>query len=157
MAAPLGGLAQQSKPQPKQPQPASQTKQQQPPTATPQPQPVQVFNPRSARRITAEEVKLRTEAGEKVVVVDTRSKFTGPKVKDAVNATVDKVAAWAKNLPKDTFIITYCTCPNEHSSAAAVLKLQEVGFTNAFALQGGLSAWTLAMLPTEPARPMNGQ
>lgn len=155
MAAPLVGLAQKQQPKAQTP-PKTQTqpKTQTPPT--PQPQPVQVFNPRSARRITAEEVKLRVEAGEKVVVVDTRSKFTGPKIKDAVNATVDKVAAWAKDLPKDTFIVTYCTCPYEHSSAAAVLKLQEVGFTNAFALQGGLSAWTLAMLPTEPTPAAKG-
>jgi rhodanese-related sulfurtransferase len=34
-----------------------------------------------------------------------------------------------------------------------VLKLQELGFTNAFALQGGLSAWQTAGLPTEQGPP----
>ena len=32
-----------------------------------------------------------------------------------------------------------------------MLKLQELGFTNAFALLGGLSAWMTAGLPTEQA------
>jgi rhodanese-related sulfurtransferase len=30
-----------------------------------------------------------------------------------------------------------------------VLKLQELGFTNAYALLGGLEAWRAAKLPTE--------
>ena len=32
-----------------------------------------------------------------------------------------------------------------------MLKLQELGFTNAYALLGGLSAWQVAQLPTEMA------
>jgi rhodanese-related sulfurtransferase len=31
-----------------------------------------------------------------------------------------------------------------------VLKLQELGFTNAYALLGGLGAYTKANLPTDP-------
>jgi rhodanese-related sulfurtransferase len=32
-----------------------------------------------------------------------------------------------------------------------VLKLQDLGFTNAYALLGGLNAWTAANLPTQQA------
>ena len=32
-----------------------------------------------------------------------------------------------------------------------MLRLQELGFTNAYALLGGLSAWEAAQLPTETA------
>jgi rhodanese-related sulfurtransferase len=32
-----------------------------------------------------------------------------------------------------------------------VLQLQQLGFTNAYALLGGLNAWRDAKLPTEPA------
>ena len=32
-----------------------------------------------------------------------------------------------------------------------MLKLQELGFTNAYALLGGLSAWQAYQLPTEDA------
>jgi rhodanese-related sulfurtransferase len=33
-----------------------------------------------------------------------------------------------------------------------VLQLQELGFTNAYALFGGLTAWQDAKLPTEPVK-----
>jgi rhodanese-related sulfurtransferase len=33
-----------------------------------------------------------------------------------------------------------------------VLQLQQLGFTNAYALLGGLDAWKMAKLPTEPVR-----
>jgi rhodanese-related sulfurtransferase len=33
-----------------------------------------------------------------------------------------------------------------------VLQLQQLGFTNAYALLGGLDAWETAKLPTEPVR-----
>jgi rhodanese-related sulfurtransferase len=33
-----------------------------------------------------------------------------------------------------------------------VLQLQQLGFTNAYALLGGLDAWRTANLPTDPAR-----
>jgi rhodanese-related sulfurtransferase len=33
-----------------------------------------------------------------------------------------------------------------------VLQLQQLGFTNAYALLGGLDAWRAAKLPTEPAQ-----
>jgi rhodanese-related sulfurtransferase len=33
-----------------------------------------------------------------------------------------------------------------------VLKLQELGFTNAYALLGGLEAWRAANLPTDPVK-----
>jgi rhodanese-related sulfurtransferase len=33
-----------------------------------------------------------------------------------------------------------------------VLQLQQLGFTNAYALLGGLDAWREAKLPTDPAK-----
>jgi rhodanese-related sulfurtransferase len=33
-----------------------------------------------------------------------------------------------------------------------VLQLQKLGFTNAYALLGGLDAWQAAKLPTEPVK-----
>ena len=32
-----------------------------------------------------------------------------------------------------------------------MLSLQKLGFTNAYALLGGIAAWTAAGLPTQPA------
>jgi rhodanese-related sulfurtransferase len=109
------------------------------------------FNLRVARRMSAEDVLARREEGQTITVVDTRSKFTGPAARGAVNLTDDKLAVWSKGLPKDTLIVAYCTCHDEHTAVRAVLKLQELGFTNAFALQGGLSAWQAVGLPVELA------
>jgi hypothetical protein len=72
--------------------------------ATPAP-----FNVGVARRMAAEDVMARMEAGEKITIVDTRSKFTGPIAKGAVHLTDDKLAVWAKDIPKDTLIVAYCT------------------------------------------------
>jgi rhodanese-related sulfurtransferase len=33
-----------------------------------------------------------------------------------------------------------------------VLQLQQLGFTNAWALLGGLDAWRVAKLPTDPVK-----
>ena len=33
-----------------------------------------------------------------------------------------------------------------------MLQLQQLGFTNAYALVGGLDAWRAAKLPTEPVK-----
>jgi rhodanese-related sulfurtransferase len=40
---------------------------------------------------------------------------------------------------------------NEGTSARAVLQLQQLGFTNVYALLGGLKAWTAAQRPLQPA------
>lgn len=107
------------------------------------------FNPRVVRRITTDDVKLRVEAGEQMLVVDVRSSFTGPKIKNAAHVPLKKLAEWAKEVPRDALVVTYCTCGAEETSSVAVLKLQELGFTNAFALKGGLTAWRAAGLEAE--------
>ncbi len=104
-----------------------------------------------ARRITPDEVARRIEAGETAILVDARSTFTGPMIKGAVHVPGNDLAEWAKKTPKDAFIVTYCTCPAEHTAANHVIQLQKYGFTNAYALQGGLSAWQAAQMPVQSA------
>jgi len=107
-----------------------------------------------ARRITPEQVFARMQSGEHVVFVDARSLFTGPKIAGAVQVPGDDLARWAKETPKDAFVVAYCTCPAEHTAANHVIQLQKYGFTNAYALLGGLTAWQEAGLPIElPSKP----
>jgi rhodanese-related sulfurtransferase len=113
--------------------------------------PADEFDPVIARRISVEDLRARLEAGEKVVYVDNRYKPTGPIVQGAHLVMEDAIAAWAKDVPKDALIVNYCTCHNETSSVRAVLALQKLGFTNAYALLGGLVAYQAAGLPTQPA------
>jgi len=92
-------FAQQPAPQPSPPAAAAAT----PAAAT------QAFDPKVARRITADEVKKRMDAGQKVIVIDTRGKVAGPIVKGSAHVPSDQLEAWAKDHPKDAFIVAYCT------------------------------------------------
>jgi rhodanese-related sulfurtransferase len=130
---------------------ASQDKPAIAPTAKAAPDPKDDFDPAIARRITMDDLKKRLDAGEKATYLDTRYSPTGPIIKGAQIVTFDKVGGWATNVPKDTFIVTYCTCHNEATSSRTVLELQKLGFTNAYALLGGLAAYQSASLPTETA------
>jgi len=94
-------FAQQPAPKPSPPGPAA--------TAPAQAAAAQPFDVKVARRITAEEVKKRMDAGKPVLVIDTRGKFVGPIVKGAAHVPADKLDAWAKGAPKDAFIVAYCT------------------------------------------------
>jgi rhodanese-related sulfurtransferase len=112
------------------------------------------FDPAIARRLSVEDLRKRLDAQEKVIYLDNRYKPTGPIAKGAQLVMSDQIAEWAKNVPKDAFIVNYCTCHGETSSVRAVLELQKLGFTNAYALLGGLGAYQMAGLPTElPAQP----
>ena len=99
--APTVGLAQHTTPKPA--MPAA------PPQATAPVQ--QAFDAKVARRISADEIKKRMEAGQKVIIIDTRSKFTGPMVKGADHVSSDQLEAWVKDkgIAKDAFILAYCT------------------------------------------------
>lgn len=94
--------------QPVQPSPGAPSKTA-PVLASQAPAPVAPFDATVARRMTADDVKKRIDAGEKITIIDTRSKFSGPMVKGAELVPTDRVAEWSRNLPKDTFILAYCT------------------------------------------------
>lgn len=105
--------------------------------------------PTEARRITIDEVKKRMDANEKVLFVDARSAITGEMVKGALHIPISEIDTWAKDVPKDTFIVAYCACGSEGTSMAWVSKVQQLGFTNSFALKGGIMGWQVAGLPTQ--------
>jgi rhodanese-related sulfurtransferase len=104
-----------------------------------------------ARRIEVPEVQAQLTAGKKIVFVDGRGKASGKIIKGAVHVPYDNVETWAKDVPKDTVVVAYCACSSEQTSLAIVRKLQELGFTNAYALKGGIHAWTAASLPSDEA------
>ena len=115
--APATGLAQRSKRVKPKPKPVV-TKKAAPKPAAPEaeaePKPRVIstpapFNAKVARRMTADDVLARMEAGQKITVVDTRSTFTGPIAKGAAHVVDADLATWAKDLPKDTLIVAYCT------------------------------------------------
>ena len=69
----------------------------------------QAFDPAVARRIEVPEVQRRIAAGEKVVLVDSRGSVQGgTMLKGAVHVPGGEEEAWAKNVARDTVIVTYC-------------------------------------------------
>ena len=95
--------------------------------------------------------QLAAELG-KVVIIDDRSTYgwniADTKIKGAIR--VENYSEFAKTHPKDTPIVIYCSCPDEHTSARVAQQLKDMGFTNASALQGGWDEWVDEGLPVEP-------
>jgi hypothetical protein len=66
-------------------------------------------DPGTVRRISPEEVQRRRAAGEKPSILDTRAAMTEAVIHGAVHVPNDRIAAWAKDVPKDAFVVAYCT------------------------------------------------
>ncbi|MEP7076944.1 MAG: rhodanese-like domain-containing protein [Acidobacteriota bacterium] len=112
----------------------------------PERQPVQDDAP----RISLADAKKDYDDGA-AVIVDVRAEdiYKQEHVKGSINMTFENMKEKAKSLPKDKKIITYCSCPAEHSAAAMVLELKKKGFKNVFAMLGGTLAWKNAGYPME--------
>ena len=106
-------------------------------------------SPAEPRLITIDEVRERMNKGEKIMFVDARGAVSGPVVKGSVHVPPADVEKWAKDVKKDVLIVAYCACATEGSSKAFVSHVQALGFTNAYALKGGINGWTAVGLPTE--------
>ncbi len=68
-----------------------------------------VFDPGVARRITPAEVQRHRDAGDKLLVLDTRGAVGDVVARGAVHMPNDRIETWAKDVPKDALIVAYCT------------------------------------------------
>jgi rhodanese-related sulfurtransferase len=105
------------------------------------------------RLILLDDVKTRLESNTKMIILDVRGAISGEVAKGSLHVPMDKLDAWSKDVAKDALIVAYCACGSEGTSKAAVRRLQELGFTNAFALKGGIQGWQSAGMPTETFKP----
>jgi len=69
----------------------------------------QGFDPTVARRITPAEVQERLKAGEKPILLDARTSVGLLVAQGAVLVPPDRLEAWAKDVPKKSLIVAYCT------------------------------------------------
>ena len=70
-------------------------------------------------------------------------------IKNTINAPLSLLAAYVKELPKDTELIVYCAsyaCP---LSRKAWQLLTDLGFTNVYAYEGGINEWHQKGYPCE--------
>jgi rhodanese-related sulfurtransferase len=101
----------------------------------------------SVPRITQEEFrKLLADTVGAPYVVDVRSavSYVSGHIPGAVNVPLDEVLGRADQvlmLAGDRTIVTYCSCPSEHTSAEAGLILMARGGKKVHALVGGYVDW----------------
>jgi rhodanese-related sulfurtransferase len=110
---------------------------------------------RNRFRIVPAQVIGAIEAGDTPVLLDVRTTTdfeTSPlRLPGAVRLDPAAVNAsdFALEVAPDQMIVTYCTSPEEATSAAVAQALQKRGYKRVRILKGGLGGWTNARLPVE--------
>jgi len=113
----------------------------------------------SVSTITADELKSQMASNQSVLVVDVRAPDvfanSSTTVKGSYHFKVRHLKyrtqfAPFRDLPRNSEIVTYCTCPKDEASIAAAQILRESGFTNVRVLQGGWNEWMKAKGPVQP-------
>lgn len=104
-------------------------------------------------RISVEELHTAMAQDPRPVVVDVRSEaaraFDNRTIPGALLADLAGIDRAVHDVPPDTELILYCTCPNEVSAATAAKVLIGQGYRRVRPLLGGLDAWEAAGLPVE--------
>ena len=104
-------------------------------------------------RIGVQELRSLIDAGTRPVVVDVRSRVVrdlDPRyIPGALAMDIGEVDARLGELPAESEIVFYCSCPNEASAAQVAKKLIGLGYTKVRPLHGGLDAWIAAGFEVE--------
>jgi rhodanese-related sulfurtransferase len=101
--------------------------------------------------ITAEELKAKKDAGEKVRLIDVRepSEYQVAKIEDSELKPLGQIPNWANELAdKNEEIVLHCHHGMRSDRACQYLAAQ--GFTNVKNLIGGIDEWSLKVDPTVP-------
>jgi len=104
-------------------------------------------------RIGVQDLRSLIDAGARPVVVDVRSRVVrdlDPRyIPGALAMDIGEVDARLAELPAESEIVFYCSCPNEASAAQVAKKLIGLGYTKVRPLHGGLDAWVAAGFEVE--------
>lgn len=68
-------------------------------------------------------------------------------IKGTVNVPLERLADYVRQTPKDTEIIVYCAHYECNASRKAWHLLNDLGFTNVYAYEGGIAEWFQQKLP----------
>jgi cytochrome c oxidase cbb3-type subunit III len=93
------------------------------------------------RFVSVDEVNKAYAAKRKMIIIDARppSDWMRARITGAVSIPYHDVARLAE-IPKDTWVITYCACPH-HLSGIVVDELRKLGHTKALVLDEGVLEW----------------
>jgi membrane protein DedA with SNARE-associated domain/rhodanese-related sulfurtransferase len=96
-------------------------------------------------RVSPQELRQKLDDGSVVFVVDLRHRLevtNDPQtIPGAVTIPIEELDAHFEEIPRDREVITFCSCPNEHSAALAAYRLHRRGITLVRPLAGGLDEW----------------
>jgi membrane protein DedA with SNARE-associated domain/rhodanese-related sulfurtransferase len=96
-------------------------------------------------RITPEELKMKIESGEDVIVLDLRHatdfQIRPETIPGAVHVDVAELEEAQELIPRDREIVLFCACPNEATAAQMALLLRRKGITRIRPLSGGYEGW----------------
>ena len=102
--------------------------------------------------MTKEELKAQMDSSD-VMILDVRKgkdwKSSEFKIKGASRANPKELDKWAETYPKDKTFVLYCAWPNEATSAGLAQKMMDQGYTDVYALKGGLREWFRSKFPVD--------
>ena len=102
----------------------------------------------AAARITVDELYGMMDRGEKLAILDVRSKthreLHGRRIPGAIPLDIEQLESIASGLSPDHEVVVYCACPNDASAVKVAGLLRKRGFTRVRPLAGGIDAWTEA-------------
>jgi cytochrome c oxidase cbb3-type subunit 3/ubiquinol-cytochrome c reductase cytochrome c subunit len=89
-------------------------------------------------------VKTQLDRGARMALLDARapSDYTAEHIADAVSIPFYDPDPYVDRLPRDAWLVCYCSCPHAESGQLAQ-KLQQKGFTKVTVLDEGLRVWKM--------------
>ena len=102
---------------------------------------------REDRFVSVDDVYKAYKAGAKMIIVDARppSDWMRAHIKGAVSIPYHDMARLSE-IPKDTWVITYCACPH-HLSGIVYDELRKQGFPKSAVLDEGINDWHRKLYP----------
>jgi rhodanese-related sulfurtransferase len=98
---------------------------------------------------TLEATRLMNTAEAAVIDVREANEFAGGRIPKSKNFPLSDLAKRIGELDRFKSKPVVITCASGTRSGSAIRQLKKAGFTEIYALKGGLSAWREAGLPTE--------
>jgi len=98
-------------------------------------------------RISKEDLKQKLDSSAPPVIVDARLKYPYEHSTVTLPGAI-RYTSGAGPLPRDRDVVVYDSDPNELASSQVAAELIRLGY-RAAALQGGITEWLAANLPTE--------
>jgi len=104
-------------------------------------------------RITPEELKLKIDSGEDVIIVDLRHALDFEAQPETIPGSIHMDAAELEEayevIPRDREIVLFCSCPNEVTAARLALLLRSKGITKIRPLAEGYEGWRSRGFPMD--------